>query len=109
MGYWAMGRILGGWVDRSRSRSEVASPIELPNVSGVFVTNTATTDADGKATIAIKANTKSGAFTAKGGVTGITGTADFALTNLEAAKIPSTNPGTNPSTNPIDRINKNDR
>jgi filamentous hemagglutinin family protein len=67
--------------------------------SGVFVTNTANTDANGVATIAIKANTKAGLFTAKGSTANVTGTADFALTNLaDVAKNIATTSGSNQTT-----------
>ena len=49
--------------------------------SGVFAQNTATTDMNGVATIAIKANTKAGKFTTTGSVSGVATGANFALTN----------------------------
>jgi adhesin/invasin len=49
--------------------------------NGIFTNDTVKTDVDGKATIALKANTKEGAFSAIGKVTGVNQSADFALTN----------------------------
>ena len=81
------------------SNSIVTFSVPETDASGVFVTNTATTNASGVATIAIKANTKAGLFTAQGGVTGVTGTADFALTNLaDVAKNIVTTSGAGQST-----------
>ena|GEM_PF-3777079 len=74
------------------------------NASGTFATNTANTDASGKATTAIKANTKAGTFTAIGKVTGITQGADFALTNDPA---PVTINPTNSTDTPI--VNKDSK
>ena len=61
--------------------STVTFSLPGTGASGVFVQNTATTDVNGVATIAIKANTKAGAFTTTGNVSGVTTGADFALTN----------------------------
>ena len=79
--------------------STVTFTVPGTGASGIFTTNTATTDGSGKATIAIKANTKAGLFIAQGGVTGVTGTADFALTNLaDVAKNITTTSGSGQST-----------
>jgi hypothetical protein len=69
------------------ANSTVTFTTPATGASGTFITNTANidvanTDVNGKVSIGIKANTKSGAFTATGGVTGIASTANFALTNI---------------------------
>ena len=86
------------------SNSTVTFSVPGTNASGTFATNTANTDVNGKATIAIKANTKAGTFTAIGKVTGITQGADFALTNDPA---PVTINPINPTDTPI--VNKNSK
>ncbi len=81
------------------SNSTVTFTVPGTNASGIFATNTATTGVDGKASIAIKANTKAGTFTAQGSTTNVTGTADFALTNLaDIAKTIVTTSGSGQST-----------
>ncbi len=79
--------------------STVTFAVPGSGASGLFATNTATTDANGVATIALKANTKAGLFTTKGSVAGVANTADFALTNLaDVAKNITTTSGSGQST-----------
>jgi filamentous hemagglutinin family protein len=64
------------------ANSTVTFTVPNTGATGILSANTAITDANGNATIALKANTKSGSFTAQGNVNGLTDTAEFALTNL---------------------------
>ena len=59
--------------------STVTFSLPGTGASGVFVQNTVTTDVNGVATIAIKANTKAGTFTTTGNVSGVTTGANFNL------------------------------
>ena len=67
------------------NNSTVTFSVPGSGASGVITSNTATTNVNGIATIAIKANTKAGVFTTTGSIAGVATGANFNLTNIADA------------------------